>query len=175
MVTSFEKKNIISFLSAERSIELSSFRNYVLIREGKMSKMYEVKFHQTLKHRCNHKFRLISTISNCMPMTVAAQSWTVFARSNSGIVCSNPTQDMDVCVHLFCVCVVLCVGSGLATGWSPAQGVLPIVCRLRNWKSGQGPTKGCRAIDRSQIVYVLRTISQLLLTWYIYEVKLWPS
>jgi hypothetical protein len=23
---------------------------------------------------------------------------------------------MDVCVRLFCVCVVLCVGSGLATG-----------------------------------------------------------
>jgi hypothetical protein len=26
---------------------------------------------------------------------------------------SNPTQSMDVCVRLFCVCVVLCVGSGL--------------------------------------------------------------
>jgi hypothetical protein len=25
-------------------------------------------------------------------------------------------QSMDVCVRLFCVCVVLCVGSGLATG-----------------------------------------------------------
>jgi hypothetical protein len=29
---------------------------------------------------------------------------------------SNPTQGMDVCVLLFCVSVVLCVGSGLATG-----------------------------------------------------------
>jgi hypothetical protein len=36
-----------------------------------------------------------------------------------------------LCVRLFCVCVVLCAGSGLATGWSPVQ----------------GPTKGCRAID----------------------------
>jgi hypothetical protein len=26
-----------------------------------------------------------------------------------------------LCVHLFCVCVVLCVGRGLATGRSPAQ------------------------------------------------------
>jgi hypothetical protein len=33
---------------------------------------------------------------------------TVFARSNTGIVGSNPTRDMDVCKHLFCVCVVLC-------------------------------------------------------------------
>jgi hypothetical protein len=41
---------------------------------------------------------------------------TVFAHSNSGIMGSNPTQAMNVCVRLFCVCVVLCVGSGLATG-----------------------------------------------------------
>jgi hypothetical protein len=32
---------------------------------------------------------------------------------------------MNVCVRSFCVCVVLCVGSGLATGWSLVQGVLP--------------------------------------------------
>jgi hypothetical protein len=70
-----------------------------------------------------------------VPTTVAAQSkaWTVFARSNTGIVGSNPTQGMVVCVRLFC-CVVLCVGSGLATGWFPDQGVLQTVYRLRNWK-----------------------------------------
>jgi hypothetical protein len=32
-----------------------------------------------------------------------------------------------VCVRLFCVCVGLCVGSGLATGSSLVQGVLPSV------------------------------------------------
>jgi hypothetical protein len=53
---------------------------------------------------------------------------------------------MSVCVYS--VCVVLCIGSGLATGWSPVQGVLPTVCRIKKLKSGQGPTKGCRAIDR---------------------------
>jgi hypothetical protein len=26
------------------------------------------------------------------------------------------TQGMDVCVRLFCICVVVCVGSGLAKG-----------------------------------------------------------
>jgi hypothetical protein len=64
-----------------------------------------------------------------MQNTVAARSkaWTVFARSDAGIVDSNPTQGMDVCVRLFCVCIVLCVGSGLATGWSLVQGVLPSV------------------------------------------------
>jgi hypothetical protein len=51
-------------------------------------------------------------------------AWTLFARSNAGIVGSNPTQGMDVCLHLFCVYVVLYAGSGLATGWCPIQGDL---------------------------------------------------
>jgi hypothetical protein len=85
-----------------------------------------------------------------LPITVAARSkaWTVFARSNSGIVGSNLTRGMDVSLLLFCVCVVLCLGSGLATGWSPVQGVIPTVYRLRNCKSWQGPTKRYKAIDR---------------------------
>jgi hypothetical protein len=59
-----------------------------------------------------------------MPITVAARSkaWTVFARSNTGIVGSNPIWGIDVSVY-----VVLCAGSGLATGWSPVQAVLPSV------------------------------------------------
>jgi hypothetical protein len=44
------------------------------------------------------------------PITVAARSkaWNVLARSNAGIVGSNPTQDVNVCLRLFSVCVVLC-------------------------------------------------------------------
>jgi hypothetical protein len=51
------------------------------------------------------------------PITVTARSkaLTVFARSNAGIVGSNPTRGMDVCVRLFFVCVFLCVVSGLTT------------------------------------------------------------
>jgi hypothetical protein len=69
----------------------------------------------------------ILTLYETRPITVAARSeaWTVFARLGAGIVGSNPTQGMDVCVRLFCVCVVLCLDSGLATGWSLFQGVLP--------------------------------------------------
>jgi hypothetical protein len=44
-----------------------------------------------------------------------------------GIVGSNPTGGTDVCMPLFCVYVVLFVYSGLATGWSPVQGVIPTV------------------------------------------------
>jgi hypothetical protein len=57
-------------------------------------------------------------LKNGKPITVAARSkaCTVFARSNTGIVGSNPTRGTNVCVLLYCVCVVLCVGSGLAKG-----------------------------------------------------------
>jgi hypothetical protein len=59
------------------------------------------------------------------PSTLAARSksWTVFARSNAGIVGSNLNQGVNVCLclRLFRVCVVLRVGSGLATGWSLVQ------------------------------------------------------
>jgi hypothetical protein len=73
---------------------------------------------------------------------VQSKAWTVFAHSNAGIVDSNPTQGMNVCV-----CVFLCVDSGLATGWSLVQWVLPSVYRSGNWRRGEGPTKGCRVID----------------------------
>jgi hypothetical protein len=54
-----------------------------------------------------------------VPMTVSAWSkgWTVFARSNTEIVGSNPTQGIYMCVCVYFV--FLCVGSGLVTGWSP--------------------------------------------------------
>jgi hypothetical protein len=84
------------------------------------------------------------------PITVASRSkaCTVFARSNAGIVGSNPTQDMDLCVRLFCFCVVLCVGTCLATGWSPSKESYRLYKkRLRNWRRGQSPAKCCRAID----------------------------
>jgi hypothetical protein len=58
-----------------------------------------------------------------------------------------PLEAWMSCVRLFCVCVVLFVGSCLETGWSPVQGVLPTVYRLRNWKGGQVP-KGYRAIEK---------------------------
>jgi hypothetical protein len=60
-------------------------------------------------------------------MAALSKAWTVVARSNSGVVSSNSARGMDVYVRLFCVCVVVCVGTGLATDWSRVQGVLPSV------------------------------------------------
>jgi hypothetical protein len=41
-----------------------------------------------------------------------------------------------ICMRLFCVCVVLCLVSGLATCWSLVQGVLPSMKRVpwMGWK-----------------------------------------
>jgi hypothetical protein len=59
-------------------------------------------------------------MSQLKPTTAAARSkaGTVFVRSNTGVMGSNPTRGMDVCVRLFYVFVVY-VGSGLATGPIP--------------------------------------------------------
>jgi hypothetical protein len=38
--------------------------------------------------------------------------------------------------------------------WSPAQGVLPTVYRIKKLKSGQGTTKDWKATDRQTVIYL---------------------
>jgi hypothetical protein len=82
------------------------------------------------------------------PVTVSERSeeYTVFTRSQTGIVGSNPTQGIDIwCVCAFlCVCVVLCLGRGLSTSWSPVQGVLPSVNYQETEKSALCSKMGAR-------------------------------
>jgi hypothetical protein len=68
-----------------------------------------------------------------LPITMVtwSKAWSVFAHSNIRIMCSNPTRGMDIGARLFCICVVLC---GLVTAWSPIQGVLPTVYRIKKLK-----------------------------------------
>jgi hypothetical protein len=77
------------------------------------------------------------------PIAVAARykAWTVFALTNAGIVGSNPTQGMDVCLYLFCVCVAVWVAA-LRRADSRSKESYRLCRRLRNWKSGKGSTKG---------------------------------
>jgi hypothetical protein len=91
--------------------------------------------------------RIEGSRSQCPSRSKAS---TVIDLSNTGTVGSNPTQDMNICVCLFCICVVLCVGSSLATGWFPVQGVLPSVCRIKNLKKSDQVPKGRRAIERER-------------------------
>jgi hypothetical protein len=50
--------------------------------------------------------------SQTRKLSQAIRDHTVFVRSNAGIVGSNPTQGLYVCLCLFCVCV----RSGLVMG-----------------------------------------------------------
>jgi hypothetical protein len=75
-------------------------------------------------------------------------------------------MDTRICVSLFCICVVLCVGSGLATGRSPVKGVLPTVYRIKKLKQRPRPTRTVyRAVGRSVNIYykiikfLVRTLS----------------
>jgi hypothetical protein len=65
--------------------------------------------------------------------TFMRRGMSAFVWSDAGIVGSSPTQGtFSVCVCV-CVCVFILflfslrLGSGLATGWSLTQGVLPSV------------------------------------------------
>jgi hypothetical protein len=57
----------------------------------------------------NNKFNIYYLLL-LLPVTVAARSeaWNIFARSSTGIMGSHPARGMDVCLRLFCVCVVPC-------------------------------------------------------------------
>jgi hypothetical protein len=89
---------------------------------------------QLVKHRDNFIFyKKVKSITET--------AWTVFARWNTVVVGSNPTWGMHICMRLFCVCVLLFVGSGLATGWSPVQGILPSVYRTKKLRKGPRSNK----------------------------------
>jgi hypothetical protein len=87
---------------------------------------------------------LFTSVKLAVPIAVTARlrhelSWLA---QTLGIVGSNPIRGMDVCiVCIYSVCVVLCAGRGLTTGWSPVQRVLPTVCTIKKLKKRPRPNK----------------------------------
>jgi hypothetical protein len=63
----------------------------------------------------NRELALVPHIG--LPQWRRRRSFTVFYSSNTGIVCSNSTQGIDVCLH-FGVVALSCVGRGIASGRS---------------------------------------------------------
>jgi hypothetical protein len=59
---------------------------------------------------------------------------------------------MDVCACVYSVCVVLCIGSGLPTGLSLVQGVLPSVKNdYGTEEEARGPVRAVRAFGKKNI------------------------
>jgi hypothetical protein len=81
-----------------------------------------------------------------------------FAHSNTGIMGSNPTWGIDVCVSLFCVCVYI---AALRRTDPTSKECYRLCKRSRNWKSGQGPTKGSRTIDKYIIKHLVVDLRRL--------------
>jgi hypothetical protein len=94
-------------------------------------------------------------------------------RSNAGIVGSNPTQGMDVCIvcvySVFMLCVLVEV---LRRADLPFKESYRLCIGSRNWKSGQGPTKGCRAIMMMMMIIIIIIIN--LCTWWRWAVSFTP-
>jgi hypothetical protein len=67
-----------------------------------------------------------------------SKAWTVFARSNTGFVCSNPAWGMDVSVRLFCIHAVLCVHVAVLRRADPPSKESYRLCkRSRNWEAAK--------------------------------------
>jgi hypothetical protein len=83
------------------------------------------------------------------PVTVTERSkaCTAFARSEARIggFESNSGHGCLMCVCVYSVCVVLCVGRGLATSWSPS------VKWSWNWKTEARAQRGCRASGKKKV------------------------
>jgi hypothetical protein len=66
----------------------------------------------------------------------------------------------SVRMRLFCVCVVLRLGRGLATSWSPVQGALLSVKWSRNWEISHmlqiGSKEGGKKLNRLQPCWLQR-------------------
>jgi hypothetical protein len=69
-----------------------------------------------------------------MTEAVLSEACTVFDRSKTGIVGSNPARGMDVCLN-FLNFVLSYAGRGLAMSQYPAHSVLPNASIIQSFKS----------------------------------------
>jgi hypothetical protein len=94
-----------------------------------------------------------------LPVTVAAQSnaLSFFTHSKPEFMGSNPTEGIDVCLHLYSVCDNLCVHRCLAKSSCPPSSKESYSVRigLRNQKVVKAQQEGCRAIIIIVVVVVV--------------------
>jgi hypothetical protein len=123
--------------TVKRDAENCITRMFSMIRSRWICRTGQVKRIGEMRGAC------LITAERLMWTTVAVRcdACTLFVRSNTGIVGLNPTQGMDVCERLFCVCAIL------QRADPPSKESYRLCKSSRNWKSGQGPTNRCRTND----------------------------
>jgi hypothetical protein len=98
---------------------------------------------------CTVSLRLAVSSGTCVRVTNTAivtvadrtaarsKAWTLFVSTSTETVGSIPILSMEVCVRLFCLYVVVCVGVGLATSWSPYKEPYHCIRKLKVSKAQQ--------------------------------------
>jgi hypothetical protein len=129
-------------------------------------------------HTSSHHTSTFTNIYNCIlefqliAVATWSKAWAVLVRLNTRVMGLNPTRGMDACVHLFCVCVVLCVGSSLMMGWPLIQGVLPTVYRITKLKK-RPRSKGLQSHSERIKILKLKQVGWWQVTlsgwWLLYQ------
>jgi hypothetical protein len=103
------------------------------------------------------------------PITVAARCkvWTIFPRSKTRVVCSNPSRGMNVFVRFFCVCVVCVYVAALRRADPPFKESYRLCIGVRNWRSGHGLGIDIHKLPWNDFVIEVFTlvIVQMVLCW----------
>jgi hypothetical protein len=98
--------------------------------------------------RCSTVFLSLATVSQMRPRALSSISFLLYYSPVIGCYQSQWLRGLRVRIPLKAwmsvLCVfILCIGRGLATGWTTAQGVLPTAYRIKK------PKKAARAQQRA--------------------------
>jgi hypothetical protein len=94
--------------TSDPSVSKHATRNVNKFFDNLLSSSFETEATTCKWLRRNVALLLYSLVFK-LPITVAelSKAWTVFDRSNTGVLGSNPTWGMNVCVSLFCLCCLV--------------------------------------------------------------------
>jgi hypothetical protein len=107
---------------------------------------------------CRHRVLTVTCLETCRCAAYLRRKLSSPAQLLGSWVRIPLKAWMSVCVYS--VFVLSCVqGAALRRADPPSKESYRLCKRSWNWKSGQGPTKGCRAIDRSYVLMKIFTPS----------------
>jgi hypothetical protein len=150
-------ENNISFEFTTALVKSDTVRSYYFGRR----RIWSFISSQILKHSYFCGMYWLSVYYNFVPefwwqkpVTVAVRSkaWTDFARSKAGIVGSNSTEGMDICVFVLS-CVQVAAFRRLITHPRSHTACVKRIMKLKK----PGPNKGCEAIDEWMNEWIIMT------------------